>query len=471
MSNKYIDSKLLDKAIKFAVEAHANTERRGKGFPYIIHPLEAVSIVATMSSDQELLAAAALHDTVEDTDVTLEQICAEFGERVAALVGDESEKRMPGEDAVASWRSRKEMAINHLKHASLEAKMVAMGDKLSNMRAIYQDYCNIGYELWNRFHAPNGRADHEWHYRGLVDALSDLKDTLAFKEFADLVDKVFGRQKPDILDMNDYAQSGDGYTSITYNHKDGRTMIKLYSDFAPSSVPGRELKVSSVLTEMGLRIPRAYRLVTDGSRIGVEFERIDPKRSFARAISEEPERLEYYAVEFAKMAKQLHETPCRTDVFPAAKDVFKSYVHAANEFNDDEKVKILAFIDSVPDVTTCLHGDLHIGNIITNEVENYWIDLADFRYGDPLFDIGMLYFVCNRCSDEMSLRLYHIHDYQMKEVWRIFAREYFGVNTAEELEKLNLKAAKFAALMMVYFSTREKLMPYMREIVDNALLR
>ena len=74
MANNPLNTKLLDHAIIFAVHAHSGTERRGKGFPYIIHPMEAVEIVATMTTDQELLAAAALHDTVEDTDVTIENI-------------------------------------------------------------------------------------------------------------------------------------------------------------------------------------------------------------------------------------------------------------------------------------------------------------------------------------------------------------------------------------------------------------
>ena len=91
MKNKPIDTELLDRAIVFAVHAHAGTERRGKGFPYIVHPMEAVAIVATMTSDQELLAAAALHDTVEDTDTTVEQIRAAFGNRVAEIVAMESD--------------------------------------------------------------------------------------------------------------------------------------------------------------------------------------------------------------------------------------------------------------------------------------------------------------------------------------------------------------------------------------------
>ena len=96
MANKPLDTTLLDRAILFAVRAHAGTERRGKGFPYIVHPMEAMEIVATMTADQELLAAAALHDTVEDTDVTVEQLRAEFGDRIAGLVAAESDAFVEG---------------------------------------------------------------------------------------------------------------------------------------------------------------------------------------------------------------------------------------------------------------------------------------------------------------------------------------------------------------------------------------
>lgn len=194
MANKYIDSTLLDRAIVFAVNAHHNTERRGKGFPYIIHPLEAVEIVATITPDQELLAAAALHDTVEDTDVTIDDIRHEFGDRIADIVFSESDQFADGISEEDSWHDRKKTAIERLKNATYDAKIVAMGDKLSNMRAIQRDYATKGDELWKLFHAKN-KADHEWHYRGLADSLSDLSDTFAYKEFVALIDKVFGKNK------------------------------------------------------------------------------------------------------------------------------------------------------------------------------------------------------------------------------------------------------------------------------------
>jgi myo-inositol-1(or 4)-monophosphatase len=191
MANKYLDSDLLDRAIKFAVDAHHNTERRGKGFPYIVHPLEAVEIVATITPDQELLAAAALHDTIEDTDVTVEQIRAAFGDRIAELVHAESDQFTEGVSEEDSWHARKQAAIDRLAAASHDAKIVAMGDKLSNMRAIWRDYQLKGDDLWSIFHVKD-KASHEWHYRGLAASLSELSDTFAYKEFVHLLDEVFG---------------------------------------------------------------------------------------------------------------------------------------------------------------------------------------------------------------------------------------------------------------------------------------
>lgn len=190
MANDFMDTDLLDRAIVFAVKAHHNSERRGKGFPYIVHPMEAVEIVATITSDQELLAAAALHDTIEDTSVTVDQIRAEFGDRIANLVQTESDPVAEGVSEAESWHDRKQAAIDRLAAASHDAKIVALGDKLSNIRAIWRDYQVKGDELWKIFHVTD-KTLHEWHYRGLAASLNELSDTFAHKEFVRLLDEVF----------------------------------------------------------------------------------------------------------------------------------------------------------------------------------------------------------------------------------------------------------------------------------------
>ena len=190
MANKPLNTDLLDRAIIFAVKAHSGTERRGKGFPYIVHPMEAVEIVATITPDQELLAAAALHDVIEDTDISADEIREEFGDRIANLVVSESDVFPEGVSEEDSWRARKQAAIDRLAAAPRDAKIVALGDKLSNMRAIARDYAVKGDELWKIFHAPHP-SDHEWHYRGLANSLRDLRDTFAFKEFESLINQIW----------------------------------------------------------------------------------------------------------------------------------------------------------------------------------------------------------------------------------------------------------------------------------------
>ncbi|MBR1509331.1 MAG: HD domain-containing protein [Bacteroidales bacterium] len=188
--NAPLNTDLLDRAIIFAVKAHAGTERRGKGFPYIVHPMEAVVIVSTITPDQELLAAAALHDVVEDTGISADDLRREFGDRIADLVVAESDVFTEGVSEEDSWHARKRAAIERLSRASRDAKIVAMGDKLSNMRAIARDYAVQGDKLWSIFHAKDPK-DHEWHYRGLADALKELEGTFAYKEFVSLIDQVF----------------------------------------------------------------------------------------------------------------------------------------------------------------------------------------------------------------------------------------------------------------------------------------
>lgn len=186
--NNPLETTYFDKAVKFAVEAHHGTERRGKGYPYIIHPMEAASIVASITNDPEMLAAAILHDTVEDTDVTLEQIRELFGDRVAVLVQHET---APVDDNL-TWRERKMAQVKQLADAPYDSKVVALGDKLSNMRGIALDYHQIGDSVWNLFHAPNGKSDVEWYYCSLAKAMSDLSETLPYREFITLLEEVFG---------------------------------------------------------------------------------------------------------------------------------------------------------------------------------------------------------------------------------------------------------------------------------------
>ena len=453
-SNAYLDTSLLDKAIKFAVDAHSDSERRGKGFPYIVHPMEAVEIVSTMTSDQELLAAAVLHDTVEDTSVTVEQIKKEFGRKIAEMVHSESDVEIPGREE-DTWRARKQIAIDRLRRSSYDAKIVALGDKLSNMRAIARDYRVQGDNLWSLFHAPGGRADHKWHYEGLVCAMSDLAGTDAYEEFRSLVEEVFGCPGAVEIDMNDYELSGGGYMSQSYNHRDGRRMVKLYGPELPPDMARREFELNNSIAALGVRTPRALRTIKDGDRYGVEFERIADKKSFARAISDDPSSLEFYAKELAREAKYLHSLPSDGATGKDVKAFFTSIVEKTTVIDGTLKEKALQLVRGIPDSRTCLHGDMHIGNIVTDGYHNYWIDLPDFGYGSPIFDMGMMYMV-SYCNNPQTVeRVFHMSVESFRQVWAVFAKEYFG----QDLDSVNARVAPVAALYLMYFDTLKTMMP------------
>lgn len=182
---------LMDRAIVFATRAHSGTYRKGTKIPYIVHPIEAAAIVSTMTDDPDMIAAAVLHDVVEDTDATLEEIRFFFNERIADLVEAESEDKRKDLPPQETWMIRKMETLEFLRNeADRDAKILALADKLSNMRAIHRDQKSIGDKLWERFNEKR-KDKHGWMYRQVAIALSELSDTLAWQEYDDLVRRTF----------------------------------------------------------------------------------------------------------------------------------------------------------------------------------------------------------------------------------------------------------------------------------------
>ena len=176
---------MVARAIAFATKAHEGQFRKGTKRPYIVLPLEVGEIVATLTFDEEIISAAILHDTIEDTDVTYEDLKQEFGTRVADLVAAESE------DKSKTWIERKGHTLEHLKTASQAEKILSMADKLSNIRSMARDYLLVGEELWQRFNMKD-KEKQAWYYTSMIDLLKDLNETPEYQEYVRLCGKVFG---------------------------------------------------------------------------------------------------------------------------------------------------------------------------------------------------------------------------------------------------------------------------------------
>ena len=185
---------VFDEAAAFAMQAHAGMVRKAGGLPYILHPMEAAVIVASMTDDQELLAAAVLHDVVEDAGITPEQIQEKFGKRVRDLVASETENKREHLPAGDTWQIRKEEAIAELRNSEdLGVKMLFLGDKLSNLRSISRGWKKQGEAFWQQFNQKDPQK-HHWYYRSVADATRELSVFDAWKEFDGLIDEVFEKR-------------------------------------------------------------------------------------------------------------------------------------------------------------------------------------------------------------------------------------------------------------------------------------
>ena len=182
---------LVDNAIIFATKAHSGMVRKFSPAPYILHPLEAMTIAGTMTDDAEILAAAVLHDTVEDTPVTLQEIEENFGSRVAELVSSETEDKREDKPPYETWQIRKEESIAFLRErGDIAVKILWLSDKLSNMRSFYRSYLKRGDDIWNDFNQKDKNKQH-WYYRTIADLMPELKEYPAWQEYNILIKRVF----------------------------------------------------------------------------------------------------------------------------------------------------------------------------------------------------------------------------------------------------------------------------------------
>ncbi|MGV8906517.1 MAG: HD domain-containing protein [Acetobacterium sp.] len=175
------------KAIEFSANAHLGHFRKGSKTPYITHPFEVAKILASVvdiETNEALICAGLLHDTVEDTETTIELIRKEFGNAVADLVASDSE------DKSLSWEKRKQNTIDFLKNeANREMRILACADKLANLRSIKEDYAKIGDAVWDIF--ARGKEKQGWYYKGIVASLESLGDLPIYCELAKLTVEMF----------------------------------------------------------------------------------------------------------------------------------------------------------------------------------------------------------------------------------------------------------------------------------------
>lgn len=230
-----------------------------------------------------------------------------------------------------------------------------------------------------------------------------------------------------IISLDDYILTGGGFNGESYDHKSDPTiMLKLYYP-GKLQQPLEEMQMARKVYEMGIPTPKPGDYVaTEDGRYGIRFRRIPNKISYSRATGDHPENVQHYAEEFAEMCLRLHSTHVDTSRFESIKTRYYRLLDENPFFTTSEKEKLRRFVADVPDTDTAIHGDLQFSNAIFSGDQRFFIDLGDFCYGHPYFDVGMVYLCCILDGEDYFQEYFHMSKATAVRFWEAFVPAYFG---------------------------------------------
>lgn len=253
------------------------------------------------------------------------------------------------------------------------------------------------------------------------------------------------------IDLNNWTLFSSRKNSKNYVSTDGSKLLKASSDFKTFKLEELEdeLFVANVAYDMGIKTPRPGIIVEmpDGTPALVT-DYVQNKKSFSRYISEHPESMEDMMKLFAREAKVFHGTPANKKLVMSFEDAMVESLNASSIYNYEEKKIILDKIRRLPSADTVLHGDFQPSNILLSGNDVYWIDLSEMTYGNPLYDIGFLWYVVTKSNDRVFDRVFHTDAEGAYKMWKAFAKEYFETENLAAVEKL-VKPYAYAGINLI----------------------
>lgn len=393
---------MLEEAIIYATVMHQGKVRKFRGTPFILHPIEVAQILSTMTEDDEVITAGILHDIVEDTDGTLEEIEKRFGKRVAELVGSESEKEYPGEEKSATWKRRKEESLLVLKNSQdIGVQMLWLADKLANMRSLSGEYSERGEEIWQSLH-QNDPAMHCWYYKSVAEIVElQLNKTGAFKELIKHINFIWpGTFDSDKARYRKYREVsidgckliGKGAKGDVYRYDD-ELVIKVFNRNNTYHDVEREIALSRKAFILGIPTAISFGIVSVGERYGAMYELVDSE-TISRYIGRNPGQVKACAKMMAELARTIHAIePSEADGFPQAAERLKTYVEGGVGRVDKALAgRCMTLVNEISASGTMLHGDFHTGNVFLQRGEPLLIDMDRLSTGHPIAEISDLYY-------------------------------------------------------------------------------
>lgn len=453
--------KLLEEAIIYATIMHQGIVRKFNNIPYILHPLEVAQILATMTTDEEIITAGILHDIVEDTDGTLGEIEKRFGKRVAELVASESENKYPDEDKSASWKKRKDESIIELRNSSdIGVKMLWLADKLSNLRSIAQAHSEKGEAIWERLHQKDPKMQC-WYYKSIAETLElSLNKTGAFKEFIKHINSIwpgtFDSEKAKYKKYKEVSLDGckliaSGAKGDVYRYDD-ELVLKVYNQNNTYKDVEQEIASSRRAFILGIPTAISFGIVSVGDKYGAMYELMD-SQTISKFITRTPSQVEYYAKLMSQLAHTIHEIPVTDNEFPSVKSRIIGYIEGGLSKESPElSEKCTKLFEELTTRSTLLHGDFHTNNVFLQKDEPLLIDMDRLSYGHPIIEISDLQYFYETLGEENPavVEKFMGFSYQTaKEFYKQFLRYYFDTDDEAKLNDIREKASLICNVRLI----------------------
>ena len=477
--------KLLEEAIIYATIMHQGKTRKLNKIPYIFHPLEVAQILATITDDEEIITAGILHDIVEDTDGSMEEIESRFGKRVAMLVGSESEKKYPGEDKSLTWQRRKEDSILVLKNSTdIGVKMLWLGDKLANIRSLARAYSELGEEMWKSLNQTDSQK-HRWYYQSIAETVElSLNKTGAFKEFIKHINFIwpgtFDTEKTRYKKYKEVSIEGckvigRGAKGEVYRYDD-ELVIKVFNENNTYHDVEQEIASSRKAFILGVPTAISFGIVSVGNQYGAMYELVDSE-PLSNFIARAPGQVEFYAKMMSDLAHTIHDIKIEDNEFPGVSERFQVYADGGIMLeNENLGKKCKELIAKLDDSDTLLHGDFHTGNVFLLKGEPLLIDMGRVSHGHPIAEISdVYYFYVSLGIDNPSVveKFMGFSYATSKRYFELFLSYYMNTDDEIILNEITEKAALLCYIRLInkYHkkgkpteAEQEKIKQYMKKI-------
>ena len=252
-----------------------------------------------------------------------------------------------------------------------------------------------------------------------------------------------------VIDMSAWTQVGQGGNGTTYENPSQPDLILKVDKKQINTLEfvKHEFDVSKAVANLGLPTPKMHEIVRVGELYATISDRIKDKKSLSRICHDEPQRIEEMAKLMCRNGKILFSTQCNTDFFPSRKEQLMRALDKAQFISRKNRRILKDFAQTIQDIKTCSHGDFNMGNLVLSGDQPVWIDLDRFGYGDPMFDIGHLYQICNVYAPMKQVQeIFHMTEQQLNLFWDAFAKAYTGQDDHSEFDS---QAGRFACFDMI----------------------